>query len=50
MKSRGPKTVTCGTPEVTVIDEEETLSRTTGCVLIMKQFWIQLCSFPVISK
>ena len=34
MKGRGPNTVPCGTPEVTVIDEEETPSRTTCCVLI----------------
>ena len=38
IKSRGPKTVPCGTPKVTVIDEEETPSRTTCCVLIVKIF------------
>ena len=46
----GPKTVPCGTPELTVIDEEETPSRTTCCVLIVKKIWIQLCSFPVIPN
>ena len=31
----GPKSVPCGTPEVTVIYEEETPSRTACCVLIV---------------
>ena len=43
IKSRGPKTVPCGTPEATVIDEEETPSNTTSCVLIVKKNCIQLC-------
>ena len=50
VKRRGPETVPYCSHEVTVIDEEETRSRTICCVLIVRKFWFQLCCFPVITK
>jgi len=48
MKSNGPRTVPCGTPEVTCIDGEEIPSRTTFCVLFVRKLLTHLCSEPVI--
>ena len=48
--SRGPRTVPCGTPEFTVIDDDLEPLIITVCSLPIRKSWIHWCKGPEMPK